>query len=81
MRIGGGAAPPAPLLNRLPSLNRVVPHQPPPSHWLRRAGRNVAVGPDDYLLSVDRRRVGLEVAELLLLLLLEIRPPLTTSLF
>ena len=74
-----GAASPACLLHRLPSLNRVVPQHPPPSHWLRRAGRNVAVAPDGYPLSVERRRVGLEVTELLLLL--GIQPPLTTSLF
>ena len=43
------------------------------------AGRNVAVGPDGYPLRVDRRCVGLEVTELLLLL--GIQPPLTTSLF
>ena len=41
--------------------------------------RHVAVGPDGYPLSLDSRRVGLEVEELLLLL--GIRPPLTTSLF
>ena len=43
------------------------------------AGRNVAVRPDDHPLRVDRRRVGLEVTELLLLL--GIQPPFTTSLF
>ena len=74
-----GAAPPARLLHRLPSLNRVVPQHPPPSHRLWWAGRNVAVGPDGDPLSVDRRRVGLEVTELLLLL--GIQPPFTTSLF
>ena len=74
-----GAAPPARLLHRLPSLNGVVPQHPPPSHRLRRAGRNVAVGPDGYPLRVDRRRVGLEVTELLLLL--GVQPTLTTSLF
>ena len=74
-----GAAPPARLLHRLPSLNRVVPQHPPPSHRLRRAGRNVAVGPDGDPLRMDRRRVGLEVTELLLLL--GVQPPLTTSLF
>ena len=74
-----GAAPPTRLLHRLPSLNSVVPQQPSPSHRLRRAGRNVAVGPDGYPLRVHRRRVGLEVTELLLLL--GIQPPLTTSLF
>ena len=73
------ATPPARLPHRLPSLNRVVPQHPPPSHRLWRAGRNVAVGPDGYPLRVDRRRVGLEVTELLLLL--GIQPPLTTSLF
>ena len=72
------AAPPARLLHRLPSLNRVVPQHPPASHRLRRAGRNVAVGPDGYPLRVDPRRVGLEVTELLLLL--GIQPPFTTSL-
>ena len=76
---GRGAAPPARLLHRLPSLNRVVPQHPPTSHRLRRAGRNVAVGPDGDPLRVDRRRVGLEVTELLLLL--GIQPPFTTSLF
>ena len=73
-----GAAPPARLLHRLPSLNSVVPQHPPASHRLRRAGRNVAVGPDGDPLRVDRRRVGLEMTELLLLL--GIQPPLTTSL-
>ena len=72
------AAPPARLPHRLPSLNRVVPQQPPPSHRLRRAGRKVAVGPNRYPLRVKRRRVGLEVTELLLLL--GIQPPFTTSL-
>ena len=61
-------APPARLLHRLPSLNRVVPQHSPSSHRLRGAGRNVAVGPDGDPLRVDRRRVGLEVTELLLLL-------------
>ena len=42
------------------------------------AGRNVAVGPDGDPLRMDRRCVGLEVTELLLLL--GIQPPLTTSL-
>ena len=74
-----GAASPARLPHRLPSLNGVVPQHPPPSHRLRRAGRNVAVRPDGDPLSVHRRRVGLEVAELLLLL--GIQPPFTTSLF
>ena len=74
-----GAAPPARLLHRLPILNRVMAQQPPPSHWLRRAGRNVAVGPNADPLRMDRRRVGLEVTELLLLL--GIQPPFTTSLF
>ena len=73
------AAPPARLLHRLPSLNLLVPQHLPPSHRLRRAGRNVAVGPDGDPLRVDRCRVGLEVTELLLLL--GIQPPLTTSLF
>ena len=73
------AAPPPRLLHHLPSLNRVVPQHPSPSHRLRWAGRNVAVGPDGYPLRVDRSRVGLEVKELLLLL--GIQPPLTTSLF
>ena len=70
--------PPRPQ-HRAPSLNSVVPQHPPPSHRLRRAGRNVAVGPDGDPLRVHRRRVGLEVTELLLLL--GIQPPLTTSLF
>ncbi len=56
-----------------------MPQHPPPSHRLRRAGRNVAVGPDRDPLSVNRCRVGLEVTELLLLL--GIQPPFTTSLF
>ena len=73
------AAHPACLAHRLPSLNRVVPQQPSPSHRLRRAGRNVAVCPDGYPLRMHRRCVGLEVTELLLLL--GIQPPLTTSLF
>ena len=55
-----------------------MPQQPPPSHRLRWAGRNVAVGPDGDPLRMHRRRVGLEVTELLLLL--GIQPPLTTSL-
>ena len=56
-----------------------MPQHPPPSHRFWWAGRNVAVGPDGYPLRVDRRRVGLEVTQLLLLL--GIQPPLTTSLF
>ena len=56
-----------------------MPQHPPPSHWLRRAGRNVAVRPDGYPLRMHRRRVGLEVTKLLLLL--GVQPPLTTSLF
>ena len=56
-----------------------MPQHPPPSHRLWWAGRNVAVRPDGYPLSVDSRGVGLEVAELLLLL--GVQPPLTTSLF
>ena len=72
------AAPPPRLLHRLPSLNRVVPQQPPPGHRLWWAGRNVAVGPDGYPLRMDHRRVGLEVTELLLQL--GVQPPLTTSL-
>ena len=70
---------PLSLLHRLPSLYGVVPQHPPLSQRLWRAGRNVAVGPDGYPLSVHRRRVGLEVAKLLLLL--GIQPPLTTSHF
>ena len=66
---------PARLLHLLPSLNCVVPQHPPTSHRLRWAGRNVAVGPDGYPLRVDRRHVGLEVTELLLLL--GIQSPLT----
>ena len=57
----------------------VVPQKPPPSHRLWWAGRNVAVGPDGVPLRRDRRCVGLEVT--VLLLLLGIQPPLTTSLF
>ena len=72
-------APPACLLHRLPSLNGVVPQHPPTSHRLWWAGRSVAVRPDGYQLSVNRRRVGLEVTELLLLL--GVQPPFTTSLF
>ena len=56
-----------------------MPQQPSPIHRLRRAGRNVAVGPDGDPLHVDRSRVGLEMTELLLLP--GIQPPLTTSLF
>ena len=56
-----------------------MPQHPPTSHRLWWAGRNVAVGPDGYPLRVDRRRVGLEVTELLLLL--GVQPPFTTSLF
>ena len=55
-----------------------MPQQAPPRHRLRGAGRNVAVGPDGDPLRVDRRRVGLEVTELLLLL--GVQPPLTSSL-
>jgi len=57
----------------------VAPQQPPPSHRLGRAGRNVAEGPDGDPLRVHGRRIGLEVTELLLLL--GIQPSLTTSLF
>ena len=56
-----------------------MPQHPTRSHRLGRTGRNVAVGPDGDPLSVDGRRVGLEVTELLLLL--GVQPPLTTSLF
>ena len=56
-----------------------MPQHPPPSHRLRRAGRNVAVRPDGDPLRVDPRCVGLEVTELLLLL--GVQPPFTTSLF
>ena len=45
----------------------------------RTGGRNVAVGPDGNPLRVDRRRIGLDVTELLLLL--GIQPPLTTNPF
>ena len=55
-----------------------MPQHPLPSHRLWWAGRNVAVGPDGYPLSVHVRRVGLELAELLLLL--GVQPTLTTSL-
>ena len=55
-----------------------MPQQPPPSHRLWWAGRNVAVRPDGDPLRMHGRRVGLEVTELLLLL--GIQPPLTTSL-
>ena len=70
-----GAAPPARLLHRLPSLNGVVPQHPPTSHRLWWAGRNVAVGPDNDPLRMHRRRIGLEVTELLLLL--GVQPSLT----
>ena len=60
-----------------PSLNRVVPEHPPPSNRLRRAGRNVAVGPDGDPLLVIGRSVGLEEAKPLLL---GVQPPFTTSL-
>ena len=56
-----------------------MPQHPPTSHRLWWAGRNVAVRPDGDPLSVHRRRVGLEVAELLLLL--GVQPPFTTTLF
>ena len=56
-----------------------MPQHPPTSHWLRRAGRNVPVRPDGYPLRVKRRRVWLEVTELLQLL--GIQPPFTTNLF
>ena len=74
-----GAASPARLLHRLPSLNRVVPERPRASHRHRRTRRNVAVGPYGNPLRMHGRRVGLEVTELLLLL--GVQPPLTTSLF
>ena len=73
-----GAALPARLLHRLPSLNGVVPQHPPPSQRLWWAGRNVAVRPDGDPLRMLGRRVGLEVTELLLLL--GIQPTFTTSL-
>ena len=66
-------------MHRLPSLNRVVPQQTPPSRRFWWAGRNVAVRPDGDPLRVHSGRIGLEVAELLLLL--GIQPPLTTSVF
>ena len=44
-----------------------MPEHPSPSHRLRWAGRNVAVGPDGDPLRMHDRRVGLEVTELLLL--------------
>ena len=52
---------------------------PPLSHRDGWAGRNVAVGPNGYPLSVDRRCVGLEVTKLLLLL--DVEPALTTGLW
>jgi len=55
-----------------------MPQHPPPSHRLRRAWRNVSVRPGGDPLRMHGRRVGLEVAKLLLLL--GIQPPLTTSL-
>ena len=55
-----------------------MPQHPPASHRLWWAGRNVAVGPDGNILRVDRCGVGLEVAELLLLL--GVQPPLTNKL-
>ena len=70
---------PTRLLHRVPSLNSVMPQHPPASHRLRWAGRNVPVCPDGDPLRVDRRRVGLEVTELLLQL--GVQPPFTTSLF
>ena len=73
------AWPPARLPHGLSSFNGVVPQHPPPCHRLRWAGRNVARGPDGYPLRVDRRSVGLEVTELLLLL--GVQPPFTTSHF
>ncbi|MDC3185935.1 hypothetical protein OBA47_01715 [bacterium] len=63
------------VLRRLPSLNCVVPeHHPAPSHLRRRAGWNVVISPDGDPLRMHRRRVGLEVTELLLLLL-GVQPP------
>ena len=73
------ATDPASFDHRLPCFDRVMPQHPPPCHRLRRARRIVAVGPNGYPLRVDRRRVGLEVTELLLLL--GVQPPFTTSLF
>ena len=73
-----GAAAPACLAHRLPSLYRVVPQQPPPCHWLRREGRYVAVGPDGYPLRMHGLSIWLEVTKLLLLL--GIQPPLTARL-
>ena len=73
-----GAASPARLLHRLPSLNRVVPQQPSPSHRLWWAGRNVAVHPSGNSLSVDDCCSELEQTELLLLL--GIKPPIIAQL-
>ena len=56
-----------------------MPQHALPSHRLRGAGRNVAVGPDRDPLRVHSRRVGLEVTQLLLLL--GVQPPLNNSLF
>ena len=56
-----------------------MPQHPPTSHWLRRAGRNVAVGPDSYPLRENGRCVRLEVTNLLVLL--GVQPPFTTNLF
>ena len=56
-----------------------MPQHPSPSHRLRWAGGNVAVGPDRDPLRVHSRRVGLEVTQLLLLL--GVQPTLTNSLF
>ena len=56
-----------------------MPQHPSPSHRLRWAGRNVAVGTDRDPLRVHSLRVGLEVTQLLLLL--GVQPPLTNSLF
>jgi len=55
-----------------------VPEHPPLGHRDGLAWGDPAEGADLDPLGVDRRRVGLEVTELLLLL--GIQPPLTTSL-
>ena len=54
--------------------NCVVPEHPSPSHRLRRVRRNLVISPDGDPLRMHRRRVGLEVTELLLLLL-GVQPP------
>ena len=66
-------------LHRKPSHNCVFSQHQPPRHRHRRVGRYLPVHADDYALRVRVRTVKLKVKELLLLL--EIDPAITTSIF